>query len=127
MCIRGRGNPIHNDMLYAARVAGLDFIVNVVDVYKRQGDTITSIKSGLMGPLAGIGDTIDGGVVTPLLLTLFIGITNTGTVSYTHLTLSVSETSHIYNVLAATHLGNFLMQKELPEEESNIRASVFVA
>ena len=24
------GNPIHNDMLYAARVAGLDFIVNVV-------------------------------------------------------------------------------------------------
>ena len=44
------------------------------------GDTITSIKSGLMGPLAGIGDTIDGGVVTPLLLTLFIGITNTGNI-----------------------------------------------
>ena len=33
-----------------------------------------------MGPLAGIGDTIDGGVVTPLLLTLFIGITNTGNI-----------------------------------------------
>ena len=44
------------------------------------GDTFTSIKSGLMGPLAGIGDTIDGGVVTPLLLTLFIGITNTGNI-----------------------------------------------
>lgn len=43
-------------------------------------DMITSVKSGLMGPLAGIGDTIDGGVVTPLLLTLFIGITQTGTV-----------------------------------------------
>ena len=43
-------------------------------------DMITSIKSGLMGPLAGIGDTIDGGVVTPLLLTLFIGITNTGNI-----------------------------------------------
>ena len=24
------GNPIHNDMMYAARVAALDFIVNVV-------------------------------------------------------------------------------------------------
>ena len=37
-------------------------------------DMITSIKSGLMGPLAGIGDTIDGGVVTPLLLTLFMAL-----------------------------------------------------
>lgn len=43
-------------------------------------DMITSIKSGLMGPLAGIGDTIDGGVVTPLLLTFFIGITQTGNI-----------------------------------------------
>lgn len=42
-------------------------------------DAITSLKLGLMGPLAGIGDTIDGGVVTPLLLTLFIGVTMTGT------------------------------------------------
>ena len=41
-------------------------------------EVITSLKLGLMGPLAGIGDTIDGGVVTPLLLTLFIGITSTG-------------------------------------------------
>lgn len=40
-------------------------------------------------------------------------------------TLSVSETSHIYNVLAATHLGNFLMQKELPEEESRKTAVAF--
>lgn len=43
-------------------------------------ETITSLKSGLMGPLAGIGDTIDGGVITPLLLTLFIGITMTGNI-----------------------------------------------
>lgn len=41
-------------------------------------EMITSIKSSLMGPLAGIGDTIDGGVITPLLLTLFIGISQTG-------------------------------------------------
>ena len=43
-------------------------------------ETIPALKSGLMGPLAGIGDTINGGVVTPLLLTLFIGITLTGNV-----------------------------------------------
>ncbi len=40
-------------------------------------EMITSTKTGLMGPLAGIGDTIDGGVITPLLLSLFIGITGT--------------------------------------------------
>ncbi len=43
-------------------------------------ESITSLKSGLMGPLAGVGDTIDGGVITPLLLTLFIGITMTGNI-----------------------------------------------
>ena len=43
-------------------------------------DMITSIKSSLMGPLAGIGDTIDGGVITPLLLTLFIGISKSGNI-----------------------------------------------
>ena len=47
---------------------------------KNMGPTISAVKSALMGPLAGIGDTIDGGVVTPLLLTLFIGITNTGNI-----------------------------------------------
>lgn len=41
-------------------------------------DMIMSIKSSLMGPLAGIGDTIDGGVITPLLLSLFIGISLSG-------------------------------------------------
>ena len=40
-------------------------------------------------------------------------------------TLSVSETSHIYNILAATHLENFLLQKELPEEESRKTAVAF--
>lgn len=37
-------------------------------------DAINSVKSGLMGPLAGIGDTISQGTVTPLLLALGIGI-----------------------------------------------------
>ena len=37
-------------------------------------DAINSVKTGLMGPLAGIGDTIDQGAITPILLALGIGI-----------------------------------------------------
>lgn len=40
-------------------------------------------------------------------------------------TLSVSETAHIYNILSSTHLGNFLMHRELPEEESRKTAVAF--
>ncbi|HEY6057258.1 MAG TPA: PTS system mannose/fructose/sorbose family transporter subunit IID [Candidatus Limnocylindrales bacterium] len=38
-------------------------------------DAINSVKTGLMGPLAGIGDTISQGTITPLLLAIGIGIT----------------------------------------------------
>ncbi len=37
-------------------------------------DAINSVKSGLMGPLAGIGDSISQGTITPVLLSLGIGI-----------------------------------------------------
>jgi PTS system mannose-specific IID component len=37
-------------------------------------DAINSVKSGLMGPMAGIGDSITQGMVTPILLALGIGI-----------------------------------------------------
>jgi PTS system mannose-specific IID component len=37
-------------------------------------DAINSVKSGLMGPLAGIGDTFSQGTITPILLALGIGI-----------------------------------------------------
>lgn len=39
------------------------------------GDFITSLKTSLMGPLAGIGDTIYQGVLIPILLAIFIDIT----------------------------------------------------
>jgi len=47
---------------------------------KANGEPITSeginsIKSGLMGPLAGIGDTITQGIITPILLALCISLT----------------------------------------------------
>ncbi|HEX8938705.1 MAG TPA: PTS system mannose/fructose/sorbose family transporter subunit IID [Candidatus Limnocylindrales bacterium] len=37
-------------------------------------DAINSVKSGLMGPLAGIGDTISQGTLTPIFLAVGIGI-----------------------------------------------------
>jgi mannose/fructose/N-acetylgalactosamine-specific phosphotransferase system component IID len=43
-------------------------------------DTFNSVKTGLMGPLAGFGDTIDQGTITPILLALGISLTKAGTV-----------------------------------------------
>lgn len=39
---------------------------------------ITNIKTSLMGPLAGVGDTIWQGVVIPILLAICIDITRSG-------------------------------------------------
>ena len=41
-------------------------------------DSITSIKSSLMGPLAGIGDTITQSIVFPIVISIAIGITLEG-------------------------------------------------
>lgn len=41
-------------------------------------DMISSLKIGLMGPLAGIGDTINHGMIRPLLLSSFIPLAVTG-------------------------------------------------
>jgi PTS system mannose-specific IID component len=45
-------------------------------------DSINAVKSGLMGPLAGIGDSISQGAITPILLALGIGLAG-GTASIT--------------------------------------------
>lgn len=42
------------------------------------GDAINSVKSGLMGPLAGIGDSLTQGLITPTLLALGIGLAQQG-------------------------------------------------
>lgn len=44
------------------------------------GEGINAIKSGLMGPLAGIGDTLTQGVITPILLSLCISLTMQGNI-----------------------------------------------
>ncbi|SHH76016.1 PTS system mannose/fructose/sorbose family transporter subunit IID [Sporanaerobacter acetigenes] len=41
-------------------------------------DAINSIKTGLMGPLAGIGDTLTQGVITPILLAFGVGLGKEG-------------------------------------------------
>lgn len=43
-------------------------------------DALPSIKYGLMGPLAGIGDTIVQGILSPLLLSLALGLATEGNV-----------------------------------------------
>jgi len=42
------------------------------------GDAINSVKTGMMGPISGIGDSVIQGVLVPLLLALAISISNTG-------------------------------------------------
>ncbi len=44
------------------------------------GEFITSLKTSLMGPLSGIGDTIFQGVLIPILLAICIDITLRGTI-----------------------------------------------
>ncbi len=39
-------------------------------------ESFNAIKTGLMGPLAGIGDTLTQGIITPIMLAICIGITN---------------------------------------------------
>jgi len=41
-------------------------------------DAINSVKAGLMGPLAGVGDSISQGTITPILLSIGIGIAAAG-------------------------------------------------
>ncbi len=41
-------------------------------------ELITNLKVGLMGPLAGIGDSVNHGMLRPLLLSLFIPLASAG-------------------------------------------------
>jgi len=41
-------------------------------------EAINSVKSGLMGPLAGVGDSLTQGLITPILMALGIGLAQQG-------------------------------------------------
>ena len=43
-------------------------------------DDINSVKSGLMGPLAGVGDSLSQGTITPILLSIGIGLAAAGNI-----------------------------------------------
>lgn len=45
------------------------------------GEAVTSIKTGLMGPLSGIGDSIIQGVIVPLLLAFAIDMSSNGSIA----------------------------------------------
>ena len=44
------------------------------------GDAMTSIKNGLMGPISGIGDTFIQAILSPLLLSMALGLAAGGNV-----------------------------------------------
>lgn len=48
---------------------------------KLDGEAITAVKSGLMGPLSGIGDTVIQGVIVPLLLAFAIDLAKNGNIA----------------------------------------------
>ena len=77
--------PNIGGVIHGAVIAMEEQRANGADI---DDDAINSVKSGLMGPLAGIGDTISQGTITPLLLAIGIGLAGykTGTTDITTLT-----------------------------------------
>jgi PTS system mannose-specific IID component len=63
--------PNVGGIIHGAVIAMEEQRANGADI---DDDAINSVKSGLMGPLAGIGDSISQGTITPILLALGIGI-----------------------------------------------------
>ena len=68
----------------------------VIDMEERRAngedisaETIDSMKTNLMGPIAGIGDTIDWGLLKPIIIGLFIPLALTGSVWVSLLTFTV--------------------------------------
>lgn len=45
-----------------------------------EGDSVISFKAAMMGPLAGIGDSLIQGIIVPIILALCIDLTNNGLV-----------------------------------------------
>lgn len=76
------------------------------------GDFITNLKTSLMGPLAGMGDTIWQGVVIPILLALCIDLTRAGdgnvwgAVIYTVLILGGAYSLSYWNFMFGYHAGS---------------------
>lgn len=70
---------------------------------------ITSLKTSLMGPLSGVGDTIYQGVLIPILLAICIDITSKGTIwgsiIYALAMIAISWGFSYYNFMFGYHAG----------------------
>ncbi|MEW5992368.1 MAG: PTS system mannose/fructose/sorbose family transporter subunit IID [Chloroflexota bacterium] len=69
--------PNVGGIIHGAVIAMEEQRANGADI---DDDTINSVKSGLMGPLAGVGDTISQGTITPILLSVGISLAAAGNV-----------------------------------------------
>ena len=69
--------PNVGGIIHGAVIAMEEQRANGADI---DDDAINSVKSGLMGPLAGIGDSISQGTITPILLSIGIGLAAAGNV-----------------------------------------------
>jgi mannose PTS system EIID component len=67
--------PNVGGVIHGAVIAMEEQRANGADI---DDDAINSVKTGLMGPLAGVGDSISQGTITPILLSIGIGIAAAG-------------------------------------------------
>lgn len=84
-------------------------------------EAINGIKTGLMGPFAGIGDTLWQGTLTPILLSIGISLASTGSLSgpllYSVLMMGIMLSIAYYVWMTGYRLGKEGLQKIL---ESNL-------
>jgi len=69
--------PNVGGVIHGAVIAMEEQRANGADI---DDDAINSVKSGLMGPMAGIGDSISQGTITPILLSIGIGLAAAGNI-----------------------------------------------
>ena len=67
--------PNVGGVIHGAVIAMEEQRANGADI---DDDAINSVKTGLMGPMAGIGDSISQGTITPILLSIGIGLAAAG-------------------------------------------------
>lgn len=70
-------NPNFGTLIHGATIAMEEQRANGADI---SDDAINAVKTGLMGPLAGIGDTLDQGIIIPLIVAIGISIASAGNV-----------------------------------------------
>lgn len=71
-------NPNFGTLIHGAAIAMEEQRANGAE--EINDEAINAVKTGLMGPLAGIGDALDQGIIMPLIVAIGISIAATGNV-----------------------------------------------